>query len=280
MGKKTKEKSPANFDLNQTSDESIRKWLYTIIDAELDKEPELRDDDLIYECSMLCAELGGNEEEISDESFHEMISKAKESGAKPIRPRKKKRLTRPLAFITATIVLVSLVVTIASANTNISLSDFFDLSIKKILRMMPGESYEADSITVTKYGKSTNYSYTEEAIKSINADLLFPSYLPRQMTIERIVVSDTGVGNDYSVIFFTGDAPTLSMMATVQEVCNPIGMKSDTTIHQAELFDIYITKIKNNIYQAEFYYRDILYSILYEDKDELIKMVDGMKTVE
>ena len=47
----------SKFDPTNASVDSVRKWLFAIIDAELDKAPDKRDYDLIKECSECEMEL-------------------------------------------------------------------------------------------------------------------------------------------------------------------------------------------------------------------------------
>jgi hypothetical protein len=69
MDNKFYRKDISEFDPTNASAEDIRKWLFAIIDAALEKDPEERDCDLIEECSEFEAELPEMGVEMSEDEY-------------------------------------------------------------------------------------------------------------------------------------------------------------------------------------------------------------------
>ena len=128
----------SKFDPTDASAEDIRKWLFAIIDAELEKDPEERDYDLIEECSEFEAELPEMDIELSKSEYVAGLEriKAKTSvtehkEAKILKNKKKtKKSVRIIAILVASIATLLLSLTVAASVQGKPVMQFISENIK------------------------------------------------------------------------------------------------------------------------------------------------------
>lgn len=286
MDNKFYRKDISKFDPTNASAKEIRKWLFAIIDAELEKDPEDRDYDLIEQCSDFEAELplSDSDIELSEselaaglERIKARIPAAECKETKILEPKKKpKKSVRIIAVLAASLAVLILSVTVAAAVQGKPVLQFISDNVKAILGMDAGDKLEDRSITLVKYGESLQYSSVEEAISSLEYRILYPSYLPEGVKIERIVVTDNGQGG-MKIVFITNDI-NLSLDVTNSYQTNPENW-NEAIIYNVGSIEFYIIE-KLGTYQAIGYSDDLEYNVMYHNYDELINILDGIKEIE
>ena len=284
MDNKFYEKDISKFDPSKASAEEVRKWVYAIIDAELEKDPEEIDYDLLEQCAKLEAELPDMDFEISEseyaaglERIKALVPMAEHKETKVLKPKKKtKKSIRIIAILAASLAVLLLSVTTGAAVQGKPVMQFISENIQVILGMNTGDKLENGNVTLVKYGKSSNYSSVEEAVAAIGADILYPTYLPEGVEIERIIVTENG--EDGLKISFLSNFENLWI-----DIIAPAQTFSDdlTTyyFYNNGQIDFYILE-KSTICQAMAWYKNTEYSILYNNYDELINILNGIKEIE
>ena len=273
----------SKFDPTNASVDSVRKWLFAIIDAELDKDPEERDYDLIEECSECERELptegaGMSEKELAVglERIKAQVSGTEDKEIKIIKTKKKsKKSVRVIVILAAVISTLLLSVTAIAISQGKSVGEFISENIQKIFDMDGGEQIEGENITLIKNGEGTIYSSLEQAIKATEVDILYPSYLPNGVKIERIVV--TKEEDQVMISYITNDSG-LSIRITV-EVDSISDIQENSKLYRSPIMDFY-TMSKSEIIQATGVYKENKYDIQYNNYAELAKILNGLKEIE
>ena len=274
----------SKFDPTKASAEDIRKWLFAIIDAELDKDPSERDYDLIEECAAFEVELPEFGIEASESELAARLERIKalapasEPGETKIIKTKKKtqKTVRIVAILAASLAVLLLSVTVAAAIKGVSLIGLLLGDKKDILEMEPGEKVEEESITLVRNGELISYSSLEEVVLNTGYDILYPSYLPDGVKIDRVVVTD--VGNEKVQIIFKTNIENLWIDIINPPITSEENLKKLDKYNNGEV-DFYIFG-QASYYQAYLHYGNMEYSIMHNNYDELINILNGMKELE
>ena len=278
----------SKFDPTNASAEDIRKWLFAIIDAELEKDPDERDYDLIKECSDFEAELPLSDTDIelseSDyvaglERIKAQTSVTEHKETKILRPKKKtKKSVRIIAILAASLATLILSLSVAASVQGKPVVQYIVDNVKAILGMDDGEKLDEDSITLVKNGEIFTYSSIEEAIKSIHSEMLYPTYLPDGVKMERIVVMDYDDSNSRAICYIANDD---KLSITINYNFNLIYPDLEySTVHAGSIIEFYIIKTIDGGYQAVSINNNTRYSVKYNNYDELINILNGLKEIE
>ena len=143
MDNKFYEKDISKFDPSKASAEEVRKWVYAVIDAELEKDPEEIDYDLLEQCAKLEAELPDMDFEISESEYAAGLERIKALAPAPeyketkiLKPKKKiKKSVRIIAILAASLAVLLLSVTIGAAVQGKPVMQFISENIQAILGM-------------------------------------------------------------------------------------------------------------------------------------------------
>ena len=120
-----------------------------------------------------------------------------------------------------------------------------------------------------------NYSSVEEAVSNIGYDILYPSYLPDGVKIERVVFTD--MGNGTIQIVFSTNFENLWIDITNPTV-TPEHLKTFNLYNNGEI-DFYILE-KSSLYQVFAWHENMEYNIMNNNYDELINILNGIKEIE
>lgn len=273
----------SKFDPTNASVDSVRKWLFAIIDAELDKDLEERDYDLIEECSECERELptegaGMSEKELAVglERIKAQVSETEDKEIKIIKTKKKsKKSVRVIVILAAVISTMLLSVTVAAISQGKSVGEFISENIQKIFNMDAGEKISNDEITLIKNGEFYSYSSLEDALKSVDENILYPSYLPNSVKIERIFIVKSDDGS-ISISFITNDDNISIRMTT--NVTSISDLEKNSNLYKSSNIDFYLFE-EDGIYQSTGLLKNVRYSIKYTDYDEMLNIMDGFKEI-
>ena len=178
----------------------------------------------------------------------------------------------------ASLATLILSLTVAAAVQGKPVVQYIVDNVKAILGMCDGEKLDDESITLVKNGEIFTYSSTEEAVKSIDSNMLYPTYLPNGVKMERIVVMEYEDRNS-KVIYYITNNENLSI--TINYNFNLIYPDLEySAVHTDSIIDFYIMKMDETCYQAVGISDNIRYSIKYNNYDELINILNGMKVFE
>lgn len=276
----------SKFDPTKASAEDIRKWLFAIIDAELDKDPSERDYDLIEECAafeMELPELGieASESELAAglERIKALVPTFEPQEIKIIKTKKKtKKSVRIITILAASLATLILSLTVAAAVQGKSVVQFIDDSFKSILGMGSGDKIDDEGITLHKYGEGYKYNSLEDAVIASGYDILYPTYLPKEVKVEKIAIIDVDDRDSITIMYISNDESLFVEIYPSDDL--PIYKWENTILCENDIIDFYIIKTVDGSYQAVGLYKNMRYSIKYSNYDELINILNGMKGIE
>lgn len=286
MNNKFNRKDISSFDPTNASAEDIRKWLFAIIDAELDKAPEDRDYDLIAECSEFEAELPGADIELSESEYVAGLERIKaktpateHKETKILEPKKKtKKTVRVVAILAASIAVLMLSLTVAASVQGKTIWQFVSDNVKIMLGMDTGDKLEDEDITLVKNGELINCTSIADAVKLIDENMLYPTYLPEGVKIEKIVATNVDAESQLK-IFYVSNYSKLSIMIDT-DIDSDYADWNNATVYSDSIVDFYIINTVDGDYQAVGIYENLRYIIKYSAYSELIDILDGIKEIE
>ena len=286
MDNKFYSKDISKFDPTNASVEDIRRWIFAIIDAELEKGSEEIDYDLLEECAKLDAELPDTDFEISEseyaaglERIKALVPATEHKETKVLKPKKKtKKSVRIIAILAASLAVLLLSLTVVAAVQGMTLSEFIIDNIKTVFDMDTGDKLDDAGVSLIKNGELIKYSSIEDAISSINIDLLYPTYLPDGIKVERIAIFDADDNGSKVISYVTNNINFSVEIHSNNRL--PSSAELNSTIFENDIAKFYIMKMDDTFYQVVTLYNNMSYSITYNDYDELIKILDAFKEIE
>ena len=268
------------------STEEIRGWLYAIIEAELNKDEEQIDYELIQECSDLDAYLAGNESPLGEEEYQQglqliqsktTVRHEENAGLSSPVLQKKKRWSVRVAIIAAAVLIVMFsTIAVVATSQGLSVADFISENIKKITSMKPGETIQGDKITLIKGETTAEYSSVEEAIAALEVDILYPTTMPKDVKVEEIIMTHYGAPSIYKIIFITNKPDEYGISVNNEILTHPENWQHATK-HEVNGIAFYVLTLSDGTYQAVGHQNGFEYQIFAANMDDLLTIVNGMK---
>lgn len=273
---------------SRESGEQIRGYLYAVIERELKKDESEIDYELIEECSDCDAYLTGSDVPLSEEEYQAAILKIKslaktgqETGnaAKKTRVHPRKRiLLRILVAMLAVILLLGSSIVIILASQGETAYDFITAYIDKIKQMKAGDTLEYGNITLIKGEERATYSSLEEAVASLDMDILYPTYLPDGIRVERVSVTYFGEKSGNRIQFITNDRLTCQYGINDRVISPPDQFFNPETYEVGGV--TYYIILSDEKYEATAVRNGFEYHIASTNHDTLIAIINGLKKIQ
>lgn len=284
MGKIRNRKSD---DRPERSVEELRGWLYRVIETELSKDESQIDYELIQECSDLDAYLTGTEIPLGDEEYKKALrqiqSKVETKGEgttqKSTFPRRKKGRAAIRAAIIAAAVLVLMFSTISvvAVSQGLSPSEFISAHIKEILEMKPGDTIKGEQITLIKGETTATYSSPEEAVRALEVDILYPTVLPKDAKIKKVLVTNSGDPEFYEIIFVTDKTNEHRISVNNEILANPQNWP-EATKHEINGITFYVLP-RFGGHLAVAHRNGFEYQIFSMNREDLLVILNGLQPI-
>lgn len=167
---------------NNPTEDNLTKYLMEQIDQELEKPFEEQNMEYIEECSQKLYRITGDRYDPEPVAREESVEKIKRLAEKKIR---KKMLIKRLEIVAAAACLVFVVMGggIAWADGDYSQLPFGDLLYRMALILQPGEAVDIEDDT---FYKPITYSTIEEFFEDQDVSVLYPTWLPEGVELEKI----------------------------------------------------------------------------------------------
>jgi len=186
----------------KSSDEQLIKVLQKTIDTELNKPFDEIDSDLVKECSDFIDTITKGsylpDAETKEKRLKELKTAFENADFSPKR-RLKLRLRNILVAVLVIFVLIVGSVCVTAAVNGTSFADFVRKLGADFFDLPYDEKIEIDGIEFVRNGKTATYSSFEEAMQKEGLDLLYPTWLPDGVYIEKFVFLEKESGD--SVIY-------------------------------------------------------------------------------
>lgn len=261
--------------MNSLSDKDKVAYLFGIIDQENDKPSDQIDFEKIEECSRLIGKLMENElPELTAERIED-IRKKNDARIKVARnpvPRKCKHTKRIYGIAAAiAILLCAATISISAYAEGMSIGEYIVYVAKNLL---PGESIEHNGITFIRKGKPVVYKNMEELIENEILDIYYPTELPSDVYIKKILLTGDLSKSEKSELIFVFSDPSISF-----SVCNYQAVNIEYEHFNSFDTDVgtfYIIS-KEGVYQAVCQTETYEYTLTTNDETILKIILKGLK---
>ena len=255
--------------------EKLRALIY----IESQKPVAEQDVELIDECVDYLMELEQGvvltQKEIEDEK--KKIYKLIENGKRPKKKRRFKALLLAACFL-ATVLIANLVAVAMGIDTISIYKQWGD----RIINMFEGETAEFSEITIIKEDEFVFYKTIEEFKNSENLDVLYPSKLPPNTQLKKIVVGgsyDNSVYNpEYRDVFYVTDNTGISIIVHTNPNSTQKFLDNNLTVEVINGYECYIDFIDDCV-QCTFVYRENTYVIKTLTYEEMAIIINNLKEI-
>ncbi len=256
-----------------TEKQTLKDKLMAIILLETAKDYKEMDSDLVTECVDFLMELEGKErlsrkeieQRVNDIPFKGRVTAFSSYAKRRIRAKR-------LAIIAAVLaVLIALfgMFAIASGNT---LDEIFREIGSYLWEMPDGSSIEYNDITFIKADETKKYSSFEELAESEGIDILYPTWLPDNEKIVRILYINEDNSERYLMHCNKREySIDVDMGADLSE-----NTKSNCLKKEIAGYLVYYEKTTRFV-QANFIYKNNSYLISSDTEDNLFRIIENLK---
>ncbi len=261
------------------------KALELIGDYELMKPIDKIDGDLIDATVNWSLRLQNKDISLSTEEIEKMVSmipfeddtEELKTNGEVLESRKVLKKNKVL-FIAAVITILVTLLAIVSVAFEWSIFDELKNRFGTVADTPVNEEIVVDGVTVVRNDEYRKYSSIEEALKSENIDVLYPSYLPEGVRFKRMTFYQ--FKNQDKVSFIT-TADTLTIEIVFNENM-PLETKNVVDyIQHINGLECYIIDMSDiQFTQMHFEYENNWYTLSGKDKQELVKIIENFKELE
>lgn len=267
-----------NADFNKS--ELIKK-LELLCNLEIQKPINDIDTDLIEEAVTLGLELKGLKATLTPEEVKEKVRKIPFAGdyldtpPEGTKHRTTKIKSNKFLLIAAIISVLIAIFTVTSIAFEWNIFDELKNRFGTVADTPVNEEIDVNGISVYMHGENKKYKDIEDAILNENLNILYPSELPENVTPKEIMIYQVDFNEEVVFIFNNAD---FSYSVTFKG-----NLSNDIKNNASEIIEInekecFITDIPEvNITQIFFVHNDNLYYLSYNNKQELIEIIENLK---
>ena len=272
----------SGFNKNSDNQEFIKK-LELLRDLEAEKPVEEMDVSLVMACVESILELRGETVSFTPEEVEEKVRKipfveettSLNTPPQSVKGRSTKVKSRKILLIAAIISILIAIFAVSSIAFDWNIFDELKDRFGMVFNVPANQEMEMSGITVGSNGKSKFYDNIEEALKNENIDTLYPTKLPENVTLDRILVYEEN-GKEKVSFVFDNDVLRYTVILN-QSLPDDIKMVADET-KKVGMFECYIVNMPDiNSTQIYFEYKGNTYESRYTNRQELIEIIDNLK---
>lgn len=272
----------SDFNNNSDNQEFIKK-LELLRDLEAEKPVEEMDVSLVKACVELILELRGETVNFTPEEVEEKVRKIPfveetttlNTPPQSVKGRSTKVKSRKILLIAAIISILIAIFAVSSIAFNWNIFDELKERFGTVFNVPVNEEVNANGVTITMNGDSVVYNTLEEALKNEKIDVLYPTKLPENATLERVSIYQKNKEEKISFVF--SDEKIVYAIILNEEISYDIKGVTDEKMNINGIECYTINKYDTGIIQVYFEYSNNLYMISYVDKQELIEIIDNLK---
>lgn len=255
--------------------QSLKDKLMAIILLETSKDYKEMDSDLVTECVDFLMELEGKEKLTKSEIEQRVNAIPFKGKVTAIGSYAKKKMrAKRLAVIAAVLAVIAAlfgILAIASGDAYIEL--FRNMGVS-LLEMLDKGSMEYDGITIYKPNETKTYPSIHELVEEEGIDILYPSWLPENEKIVKVICFVEGETKKYTL---QCNNPVYSILINLDTDLTE-GMKSDCSKKEIAGHLIYFD-YENKFYQANFIHNNNFYRIKAYTEDDLFKIIENLEEI-
>ncbi len=224
------------------------------------------DTGFISECADILSER--ETDIMSHEDFMEVVNKT--LAEHTMSARKRFSLKRAL-------IIAATVATLLVGGTMVASALGFDLwgYISETVRQPNGTEKESNGFTIYNGGQTKKYTTLKVAVEKENLNIMYPEALPDGVSIEKIQIADSTIGDKKILILTKNDAIIITVDTNVAPADNDF---VGDDIHQSGVITYKLFEgTPENKYGAYFNVDNCSYIIQAKEYNDLIFVIDNMK---
>lgn len=272
----------SDFNNNSDNQEFIKK-LELLRDLEAEKPVEEMDVSLIKACVELILELRGETGYLAPEEVEEKVRKIPfveetttlNTPPESVKGRSTKVKSRKILLIAAIISILIAIFTVTSIAFEWNIFDELKNRFGTVADTPVNQEIEVGGISVYMYGENKDYASLEEAIEAINLGVIYPTELPNDLVLKKIMLSS--FESKEKLVFSFNDTNFTYTILFSEGVSEEIkGVSTD--ILKIHNFNCYVIDMPDLAQvQICFEYKGNLYTLNYNNKQDLIKVIENLK---
>lgn len=270
-----------NKTANFNESEFLEK-LKNLYDLEIQKPLKEINTEFIDKIVSLSLEIQGLKAELTPEEVEEKVRKIPfveiatlNTTPESVKGRATKVKSHKILLIAAIISILVAIFTITSIAFDWNIFDELKNRFGTVAETPVNEMVDVNGITVVMNGESSVYNTLEEAEENINLKILYPLKLPENIKLSKIMLSKDDSKDKVIFVFDTIDftySVTFDCMVS-EDIKN--GASEEIEINNIKC---YITEISElDVVQICFMFNDDLYKLVYNDKQDLIEVIENLK---
>lgn len=272
----------SDFNNNSDNQEFIKK-LELLRDLEAEKPVEEMDVSLVKACVELILELRGETVNFTPEEVEEKVRKIPfveetttlNTPPKSVKGRSTKVKSRKILLIAAIISILIAIFAVSSIAFDWNIFDELKERFGTVFSTPVNQEMEMSGVTVVSHGNSVFYDDLKTALDSENLDILYPSKLPEKVGLNKILCYEKEKNLKISLAF--NDENLIYSVTLDEDISSEIKNGANEVLNISE-FECYISnKTNENIVQIHFEYNGNVYKLIYNDKQELIEIINNLK---
>ena len=280
MGKETCFMS--DFNNNSDNQEFIKK-LELLRDLEAEKPVEEMDVSLVKACVELILELRGETVNFTPEEVEEKVRKIPfveetttlNTPPQSVKGRSTKVKSRKILLIAAIISILIAIFTISSIAFEWNIFDELKNRFGTVFNTPVNQEIDTNGITIVMNGECVTYKNLESFLRQKKIRVRYPTKLPQKVVLERIMISQKD--NEDRITFTFNDIELVFFVIFDKKITEDIKSIS-TEILKINDFECYITDMTDiDVTQIYFECNGDLYYLSFNDKQELIEIIDNLK---
>lgn len=266
------------------SNDMLIAYLNQTIDKELEKKIDKQDMDLIDECNAFLNDIEGNKYAPDDKIKEENLAALSKVFAKvkiipkenikhtyDIFPRKK--IVAVACVIVIMFVLSIFVTAVAQGLSPMEVLDKWGVSI---LNLPYDKNVEAYGMTFIRNGSVIEYHSVEDLLKSEKLEILYPTWIPEDIKIDSILLTEKKEGTSVTFVFNNSD---IFFNVFMYEVYPKINENPRFDVLKINGVDCYLSMLDEK-HNAIFYFDSKTYSISAKEYDTLILLLNNILSEE
>ena len=266
--------------------ELIRK-LEILRELEMKKPINEIDTDFIDEIVLFGLELKGLKATLTPEEVEEKVRKIPfvektttlNTPPTSVKGRATKVKSHKILLIAAIISILVAIFTISSIAFDWNIFDELKNRFGTVADTPVNEEIEVNGISVYMYGERKDYDSLEDVLKKEGLKVLFPTKLPTDIKLKKIMLSN--FESKEKLIFYFDDENFTYTILFNDTLPQEVLVDKNVEVLKINGIDCYIiTKIDMNIIQIYFEYNNSVYLLNYNDKQDLIEVIENLKELE
>jgi len=267
---------------NDFQTQELIKKLELLRDLEAEKPIEEMDVSLLTTCVEFILELRGETEMLSPEEVEEKVRKipfvdttSLNTSPENVKSKTTKIKSRKILLIAAITSLLITIFTFSSIAYNWDVFAELKNKFGTVANTPINDEIDVGGISVYMYGENKDYDSIENAIKSINLDVLYPSKLPDDIVLEKITLHTF---DSKEKLVFSFDNIDFTYTILFNDVIPKEVLSNDTEKLKIDDTTYYIIDMPDlGIIQIYFEYDGDLYKATYNNKEDLIFVIKNLK---